>query len=161
MVGQPVRIAGSAAATDTLAIQDREELLYLKAADLSAYRAYRQADVTAADVDLFEMHDAYTILSALTLEATGFAQRGEGWKLAQSNGELIGLHGHLPVSTFGGLKSRGNPAGATGVYQAVEAVLQLRGEAGENQVPDARVAVIQNLGGLASTAVTHILVRDS
>lgn len=160
LVETPVWIAGSGAASDTLALQDRQDILYLKAADASAFKAYQQAGLTAADIDLFEMHDAFTILSALTLEATGFAQRGEGWKLAQQNGEMLGLGGHLPVSTFGGLKSRGNPAGATGIYQAVEACLQLRQEAGSNQVPNARVACIQNLGGLGSTALTHILVKD-
>lgn len=160
LVAKPVKIVGSAAATDTLALQDRQDLLYLKAADLSAFKAYQQAGLTASDIDLFELHDAFTILSALTLEATGFAQRGEGWKLAQNNGEMLTLNGHLPISTFGGLKSRGNPAGATGIYQAVEACLQLRNEAGDNQVPNARIACIQNLGGLGSTAVTHILARQ-
>ena len=79
----------------------------LKAANISAHKAYASAGITAKDVDLFELHDAYTILSALTLEATGFAERGEGWKLAQSN--AISLTGSFPISTFGGLKARGNP----------------------------------------------------
>jgi acetyl-CoA C-acetyltransferase len=155
MVPQPIRITGSAVVTDTIAVQDRNDLLYLKAAHLSVNKAYAQAGIQPDDVDLFELHDAYTILSALTLEAVGFAERGQGWKLAKEN--AIGLIGKLPLSTFGGLKSRGNPAGASGVYQAVEATLQLRGKAGVNQVPDARIALIQNLGGLASTAVTHVL----
>ncbi len=155
MVPQPVRITGSAAATDTLTLHDRSDLLYLKAANISAHKAYARAGITAKEVDLFELHDAYTILSTLTLEATGFAARGEGWKLAQSN--FIGLKGSLPISTFGGLKARGNPVGATGIYQAVEACLQLRGKANANQVADAKTALIQNLGGLGSTAIAHIL----
>jgi acetyl-CoA C-acetyltransferase len=155
LVPHPIRITASAAATDTLALHDRGDLLFLKAAHLSAFKACRQAGIQPSDIDLFELHDAYTILSTLTLEATGFAERGEGWKLAQSN--AIGLSGSLPISTFGGLKSRGNPAGAAGVYQAVEACLQLRGEAGMNQVANARIAMLQNLGGLGSTAITHIL----
>jgi acetyl-CoA C-acetyltransferase len=155
MVPLPVRITGSMAATDTLTLHDRSDMLYLKAANISAYKAYARANITAKDVDLFELHDAYTVLSALTLEATGFAERGEGWKLAQSG--ALGLTGALPISTFGGLKARGNPAGATGVYQAVEACLQLRGQAGANQVADAKTALIQNLGGLGSTAITHVL----
>lgn len=155
MVPQPVRIAGSGAASDSLALHDRPDLLHLKAAQLSAHRAYQQARLKPGDIDLFEVHDAFTILSTLTLEATGFAPRGEGWKLAQSG--QINLNGSIPISTFGGLKSRGNPVGASGVYQAVEAVLQLRHEAGENQVPDAHTAMIQCLGGLGSTALTHIL----
>jgi acetyl-CoA C-acetyltransferase len=115
----------------------------------------RQAGIRPDTLDLFELHDAFTILSTLSLEAAGFAGRGEGWKLAQTN--AITLAGRLPVSTFGGLKSRGNPAGASGVYQAVEACLQLRDEAEANQVQNARTALIQSLGGLGSTAVTHVL----
>lgn len=155
MVPHPVRILGSAGATDTLALQDRTDPLYFKAANISAHKAYQQAGIEPRSVNLFELHDGYTILSALTLEATGFAARGEGWKLAQDGS--ISLKGRLPICTFGGLKARGNPAGATGIYQAVEAVLQLRGQAGANQVADARVALIQSLGGIASTAYTHVL----
>jgi acetyl-CoA C-acetyltransferase len=160
MVPHPIEIIGSSLATDTLALQDREDILYLKSANLSAYRAYTQAGIKPEDVDLAELHDAFTILSALSLEAAGFAERGQGWKWAQNNGEAISLTGKLPLSTFGGLKSRGNPAGASGIYQAVEACLQLRGAAGDNQVPDAECALIQNLGGLGSTAVSHILQRQ-
>jgi acetyl-CoA C-acetyltransferase len=155
MVPHPIQITASAAATDTLTLHDRADMLYLKAAALSANKAYSQAEIKPSDISLFELHDAYTILSTLTLEAVGFAERGEGWKLAQDS--IIGLNGSLAISTFGGLKARGNPAGATGVYQAVEASLQLRGTASANQVPNARIAMIQNLGGLGSTAITHIL----
>lgn len=155
MVPMPVRLTASAVATDTLALADRSDPLYLKASNISAHKAFAKAGVTKDAVDLFELHDAFTVLTALTLEAITFANRGEGWKLAQPS--VIGLNGSLPISTFGGLKARGNPGGATGVYQAVEACLQLRGQAGSNQVPNAKVALIQNLGGLGSTAVSHIL----
>lgn len=153
----PVRVAGSAVGTDTFMLQEREDLLYFRAAAESAQRALSQADLSLESVDLFEAHDAFTILTALTLEAVGFAERGEGWRLGADYQQAISPSGQIPLSTFGGLKSRGNPAGASGVYQAVEAVLQLRGAAGENQVSDAQYALIQNLGGLASTAVTHVL----
>jgi acetyl-CoA C-acetyltransferase len=113
------------------------------------------AGCQAGDVDLFECWDAYSIYGVLSLEAAGFAARGEGWKMAQPN--QIGRDGLLPVATFGGLKARGNPGGATGVYQAVEATLQLRGEAGDNQLTCAERAMIQCLGGPASSAVAHIL----
>lgn len=153
MTETPVNIVASAAATDTFKLQDRADMLHLAAVARSTEKVLAQAEVTRDQVDLFELHDSFTIVSALTLEAAGFAPRGEGWQLA----EKIGLDGELPISTFGGLKSRGNPVGATGVYQAVEATLQLRGAAHENQVAGAKVALIQSLGGLASTAVTHIL----
>lgn len=155
LVPQPVHIVASSAATDTLALHDRKDILWLTAVEQSIAKVLAQGNIQRSEIDLFEVHDAYTILTAITLEAAGFAKRGEGWRLA--NDTSIGLTGHLPISTFGGLKSRGNPAGAAGVYQAVEAVLQLRHEAGANQVMDARVALIQSVGGLGSTVVSHIL----
>jgi acetyl-CoA C-acetyltransferase len=106
-------------------------------------------------VELFELYDSYSIYAALVLEAAGFANHGEGWKLALDG--KMNREGDLPIATFGGLKARGNPGGATGVYQAVEAVLQLRHQAGACQVQDARRALIQCLAGPASSAVAHIL----
>lgn len=150
-----VRIAGSGMANDRLALHDRLNLLDFPAARVSIQRACQQAGINPGDVDLFEVYDAYSIFAALALEAGDFAARGEGWKLAQDG--RIGLQGLLPISTFGGLKARGNPGGATGVYQAVEAVRQLRGKAGANQVVGAQRALIQCLGGAAAVAVTHVL----
>jgi acetyl-CoA C-acetyltransferase len=149
------RISGSSLATDTLALHDRPDPLALEAARLSVERACRQAGIMPRDVNFFELYDSSSILAALSLEAAGFASRGRGWELAQNGAICLG--GALPVATLGGLKARGNPGGAAGVYQAVEAVLQLRGQAGKNQVTGARRAMIQALGGPASTAATHIL----
>jgi len=150
-----VAVRGSGLVIDTLALHDRPDPLAFEAARLSVERACRQAGVLPSDVDLFELCDAFSIYAVLSLEAAGFAERGQGWKLAQ-DGEL-GLKGKLPISTLGGLKGRGNPLGATGVYQIVEAALQLRGEAGLNQVATARRALVQSLGGQAATAVAHVL----
>ena len=150
-----VRVIGSSLVTDTLSIHDRPLPLVWDAAQLSVERACRSAGIMPKDVDFFEYHDATSLHAALSLEAAGFASRGQGWQLAKP--EMIGLHGQIPVATFGGLKARGHPLGATGLYQVVEAVLQLRGEAGKNQVPDARLGLIQSLGGMAATAVTHVL----
>ncbi|UCC88882.1 MAG: thiolase domain-containing protein [Anaerolineales bacterium] len=150
-----VRIAASAMATDSLSIHDRYDPLWLQAAQDSAQRAYRQAGVGPDDIHLFELHDAFTIMAAMSLEASGFAERGKGWQLAV-NGD-IRPGGRLPVCTMGGLKARGHPVGATGVYQIVEAAQQLRGEAGDCQIPNARLAMAQNIGGSGSTIVTHIL----
>jgi len=157
MVAQPVRVRGSAAASDTLALHNRADMLFLRAANLAAGRAYEQAGIAPGDLDLAELHDSFTILTALQLEAIGFARRGEGWKPAVEGAILRG--GPLPISTFGGLKARGNPLGATGVYQAVEVALQLRRAAGDNQVEGARLGLALNLGGLGSTAVAHVLER--
>ena len=154
-----VRISGSSLVTDTLALHDRHDPLVFTAARLSVERACSLAGLTPQDVDFFELHDQFSIYAALSLEAAGFALPGEGWQLAQ-NGRLS-LGGSLPISTMGGLKARGNPGGASGVYQAVEAVLQLRGQAGANQLARPRRALVQSLGGAAASAVTHVLeVRD-
>jgi acetyl-CoA C-acetyltransferase len=152
-----VRITGSAMATDSLSIHDRHDPLWLQAAEDSAQRAYRQAGVGPGDVDVFELHDAFTIMAALSLEAAGFAERGKGWQLAVEGD--IRPDGRIPVCTMGGLKARGHPVGATGIYQIVEAVQQLRGQAGECQIPNARLAMAQNIGGSGATIVTHILER--
>ena len=152
-----VRMVGSSLVTDTLSIHDRHAPLAWDAARLSVERACRGAGILPKDLDFFEYHDATSLHAALSLEAAGFASQGQGWMLAQP--EVIGLTGQIPVATFGGLKARGHALGATGVYQAVEAALQLRGEAGANQVRDARVGMIQSVGGMAATVATHILAK--
>jgi len=151
----PVRIRASGVGTAPVAVHDRKDPLALEAARLSSRRAYEQAGVKPADIDFFEVHDAFTIMSTLGLEASGFAERGKGVQLAL-DGDIT-LQGNLPICTMGGLKSRGHPVGATGVYQVVEAVLQLRGLAGPNQVPNARLGMTQNIGGSGATIITHIL----
>jgi acetyl-CoA C-acetyltransferase len=121
----------------------------------SSQKALKQAGVGLDELDFFELHDAFTIMSALSLEATGFARRGEGWRMAHDS--EIGIHGRVPISTMGGLKSRGHPVGATGVYQIVESVLQLTGAQAPTRSPDARLGMAQNIGGSGATIVTHIL----
>jgi acetyl-CoA C-acetyltransferase len=155
MVPQPVRVAGSALATDTIGLHDRRDMLWLEAAARSTRAALAQAGVTLDDVDLFELHDSFTILAALALEAAGFAPRGEGWKLAR--GGEISRTGRIPISTMGGLKARGHALGATGAYQIVEVVQQLRGQAGDCQIPNARVGLAQSLATTGATAATHVL----
>ncbi|HEY3344876.1 MAG TPA: thiolase domain-containing protein [Anaerolineaceae bacterium] len=152
-----VRVTGSSVVTDTLALHDRPDPLAFDAAGFSVERACSQAGILPQDADLFELHDAYSIYAALSLEAAGLARRGQGWRLAESG--QVSLHGEMPISTLGGLKARGNPVGASGIYQAVEASLQLRAEAGANQIDGASRALIQSLGGPAATAVTHVLEK--
>jgi acetyl-CoA C-acetyltransferase len=154
-----VRIAGSALATAPLALARRADPLDLTAVSVCTRKAMEQAGVDHGDIDLFEPHDAYTIMTALTLEAAGFARAGMGLDYADS--ERIGLKGELPLATFGGLKARGHPVGASGCYQVVEAFLQLTNRAGANQVRDAEVALVQNIGGTGATVVSHVLARAS
>lgn len=148
-------IAGSAAATDSIAIHDRNDGLWLSAAYASAHKAYEQAGVGPGDIDLFELHDAFSIMAALSLEACGFAERGQGPRLGLDR--EICPKGSIPIATRGGLKARGHPVGATGVYQVIEIVQQLRGEAEKNQIQDARIGMAQNIGGSGSNIITHIL----
>ena len=150
-----IKVSASNLVTDSLSLHDRQNPLGFEAAHISAQRAYQQAGIAPERVDLFEYWDAYSIYAALELEAAGFAAVGEGWKLGQDGS--LALKGRIPVATLGGLKARGFPLGATGVYQVADAITQLRGQAGENQVEGARVALVQSLGGAAATAVTHIL----
>ncbi len=149
------KILASTVATDTLAVHDRRDPLTLRAAAISSQKAYALAGVMPTDIDLFELHDAFSIMAALSLEAAGFAPRGAGTQMA-ADGE-IGIGGRLPISTMGGLKSRGHPVGATGVYQIVEVVQQLTGQAGANQVREAALGMAQNIGGSGATVTTHIL----
>lgn len=150
-----IKVSASNLVSDALSLHDRQNPLAFEAAHISAQRAYQQAGIAVDRVDLFEYWDAYSIYAVLELEAAGFAAPGTGWKLGQDGS--LGIKGRLPVATLGGLKARGFPLGATGVYQVADAVTQLRGQAGGNQVEGARVALVQSLGGAAATAVTHIL----
>jgi len=153
-----VRVAASATSTDTLALHDRHDLLAFDAARLSTEQALKKANLKIEDIGFFEYHDAFSIFATLSLEAAGFAPRGDGWKLAADGS--ISRSGRIPCATMGGLKARGFPGGATGVYQATEAVIQLRGSAHPSiQLGGVKAGMIQSLGGPASTAVTHILER--
>ena len=149
------QILASAVATDSLAVHDRRDPMTMDAVMLSSQKAYAEARLTPADIHLFEVHDAFSIMAALSLEAAGFAPRGRAVDMARA-GE-IGIGGRLPVATMGGLKARGHPVGATGVYQIVEVVTQLTGVAGANQVQGATIGMAQNIGGSGATVVTHIL----
>jgi len=154
-----IKVAASAIGTDSPALDARREMLELDGVTISTRRALEQAGLKNEDIDIYELHDAYTIITALSLEAAGFAEKGKGVHFGK-DGE-ISRTGKLPISTFGGLKSRGHPVGATGAYQLVETYMQLTGTAGENQVADPEIALVQNIGGTGTTVVSHILQRCS
>ena len=157
--GKPkITIAGSASATDSIAVHSRKDPLFLSAAYLSVKKAYEMANVEPNDIDVFELHDAFSIMSALSLEACGFAERGQGVRLGLDN--EICPTGRIPICTRGGLKARGHPVGATGMYQVVEVVQQLRGECDRTQVNGAAVGMAQNIGGSGATILTHILKAE-
>ena len=154
--GHPrVLITASASATDTIAVHSRKDPLFLAAAYESARRCYDMAGVEPDSIDVFELHDAFSIMTALSLEACGFAERGQGVRLGLDN--AIAPNGRIPICTRGGLKARGHPVGATGMYQIVELVQQLRGECDGTQVDGAKIGMAQNIGGSGATVLTHIL----
>lgn len=153
-----VRLASSVVATDIPALQRRAEPLWFEAAAHSARAALRAARIEIGDVDVLELSDPHGIAAALALEASGFAERGVGVQLGKEGAIRPG--GATPLATAGGFKARGDVGGASGVYQVVELVAQLRGQAGATQVADARVAFAQSLGGIATTAATQILIRE-
>lgn len=150
-----VVIEASASSTDTIAVHCRRDPLFLAAAQESASRCYELAGVTPDEIDVFELHDAFSIMTALSLEACGFAERGQGVRLGLDGAITPG--GRIPICTRGGLKARGHPVGATGMYQVVELVQQLRGECESTQVVGAKIGMAQNIGGSGATVVTHIL----
>jgi acetyl-CoA C-acetyltransferase len=152
-----VEITASAMSSSAVALHDQPDPLVIDAAVSSARKALHQANLSPDDIDIFELHDAFSIYAALSLEAAGFASKGEGWKLAADG--AIALDGKIPICTFGGSKARGEAGGATGVIQVVEVVRQLQGLAGKNQVPNAKVGMAQCLGGIGATASTHVLTR--
>jgi acetyl-CoA acetyltransferase len=150
----PVWILGSGAASDHLAIHDRESMTRLDATIAAANAAYAQAGITASEVSLAEVHDCFTIAEILAVEDLGFAKKGEGGRLAAEG--ITAKDGRLPVNPSGGLKAKGHPLGATGAAQVHEVFLQLRGEAGDRQVVHPTVGLTHNVGGSGATCAVHV-----
>jgi acetyl-CoA C-acetyltransferase len=156
--GPRVRIAGSSFATGPIGLHERPDLLWLTAVEQSTKQALKQARVSRDAVNVLEVSDQHGIVAALSLEASGFVERGAAPHMAAEGG--MARDGVLPLATMGGCKARGDAVGALGVYQLVELTQQLRGTAGALQVAHARVVFGQCLGGLGAAAATHILIRE-
>jgi len=156
--GKPVSILACEVGTDTIAVDNREDPLWLKGVERSVKKAYHVSGLSPRDIDFFEVHDAFSIMTALSLEASGFTEKGKAIEFAQKTG--IDIQGGLPLSTCGGLKGRGHPVGASGVYQVIEAAQQLRGTISEKiQVPRNKIAMAQSIGGSGATVITTILKK--
>jgi len=155
---KPVHIAGTGQATGR-PLHDAEELTSLSAAREAAAQAYRMAGVTAQDIQVAEVHDCFTIAEIIATEDLGFFAPGEGPRAVDEG--RTALTGDRPINTSGGLKAKGHPVGASGVAQVIEVFHQLRGEAGERQVPNPNLelALTHNVGGTGGTCVVHILRR--
>ncbi|MFW6109274.1 MAG: thiolase C-terminal domain-containing protein [archaeon] len=152
-----VEVAGTAVSTDYTSIAQRQNPLEMNAIKTAADRAYKMAGIKANEIDLVEVQDDYTINGILGIEGLSLAERGKGAKLV--NSDEVDREGKIPVNTFGGLKARGNPIGATGLYQLAEITMQLQGKAGDHQVENAEYGVAQNMGGMASICAVNVLRR--
>ena len=149
-----VKIIGSGVATDSLALDQRDDITALNAVKVSAERAFTMAGVSLSDIDLAEVHDCFTIAEICILEELGFAERGKGGLFTEQG--HTALTGKMPINTSGGLKSKGHPVGATGAAQIVEIFEQLTGKSGERQIKNAKIGLAQNMGGSGASSVTHI-----
>ncbi|MCK4392181.1 thiolase domain-containing protein [Candidatus Bipolaricaulota bacterium] len=158
-MGKPVvKVAGLGQATDTHAVHERPDPTQLTAVRLAAQKAFAMAGLTPKEIDLAELHDAFTILEIAQSEEAGFFAKGEGHKALEKG--ITSLSGEFPINPSGGLKARGHPVGATGVAQLVELVWQLRGEAGKRQVEGAKNAFACNFGGFGNNVVATVLQRE-
>ncbi len=156
-IDEPVAILGTGMGADHMAVHDRRDLDTMKATHIAGEKAFSMAGLKPDDMDFAEVHDNYTISEIMAIEDLGFFPKGGGGP-ATERGDTS-LHSKIPVNTSGGLKAKGQPVGAVGINQAVEAVLQLRDQAGKRQVEDAEYGLIHNLGGTGASAVVHILGR--
>ncbi len=153
-----VTVAGIGGATDTHVVHERADPTWMGAVADSARQTFEMAGCAPEEVDVAELHDMVTVLEVLQLEAFGFADRGEGWRLAVEG--TTALDGDLPVNTSGGLKARGHPLGATGVAQAVEIYRQLLGNAGDRQV-EAERGLTCNVGGFGNCVTSALFEVDT
>ncbi|MCB2224133.1 MAG: acetyl-CoA acetyltransferase [Actinobacteria bacterium] len=157
--GRPmIRISGIGQATDTLAVHEREEPTDLMAVRRAAEQAYAMAGIKPKDIDVAELHDAFTILEIVESEEVGFFEKGKG-HIALEKGETE-IGGKMPINPSGGLKGKGHPVGATGVAQVHEIVMQLRGDAGERQVKGAKNGLACNFGGFGNNVIVSTYTRE-
>jgi len=152
-----VNIAGSGFATDYLMTFERESMVELKATRLAAEQAYSQAGINASEVNVAEVHDAFTILEIMAYEDLGFCKKGEGANLIRKG--IVKLDGKIPVNTSGGLKARGHPISPTGLAQIYEIVKQLRGDCGDRQISSPKYGLTENKGGVGASISVHVLKK--
>jgi acetyl-CoA C-acetyltransferase len=154
---RPIWVLATAAASDTMFLHEKSDLSRVSATERAALAAYRQAGKTAADVDVVELHDCFTIAEIVATEGLGLFEPGTGGIAAERGWTSLG--GKIPVNPSGGLKAKGHPIGATGAAQIGEIVTQLRGEAGARQVEGAAVGLAHTLGGNTATVLVSLFGR--
>ena len=153
-----VRIIGTGQATDSISLSSRKDPAWIESTHVASGKALKMAGLAVKDIDLFEVHDCFTIAEIMITEALGIAEKGRGGRAVEEG--LTAVDGKFPVNPSGGLKAKGHPVGATGVAQAVEVVKQLRGDAADRQVKNARRGLTQNMGGTGGSSVVHIFEAD-
>lgn len=158
-LGKPIiKIIGTGHATDSIALAQRKDITWLESTYLAAKQAYAMAGKTPDNIDVLEAHDCFSIAEICVTEAVGYFEKGKGGEAVEKG--LTDIEGEKPVNVSGGLKSKGHPVGATGVAQAIEIVKQLRGEAAERQVNQARIGMTQNMGGSGASTLVHVFERE-
>ena len=153
-----VEVMGSAFATDYLLTFGRKEITNFPATQLAAEKAYQEAGLSPKDIQVAELHDAFTSVELFSYEDLGFAEIGKGAELIRSG--QLNLGGKLPINTSGGLKAKGHPISVTGLAQVYEIVNQLRGKCDQRQVrPTPRIGLCHNIGGTGGSVTVHILKK--
>jgi len=152
-----VMIKASSMKMDKLAPFERDDLTVWEGTVQAGKEAFRQAGLSPKDINVAELHDAFTIVELVAYEDLGFCKKGESKDMIRSG--ITNLDGTMPVNTSGGLKARGHPISPTGVAQIVEIVDQLRGECGERQVKNPRYGLAHNVGGAGGTTIVHIMEK--
>ena len=150
-----VEISGSSLFVDRLSAFESNDMTSWDATKLAAEEAYKQTGISPSDIDIAEMHDAFTSVELISYEDLGFCKKGDGKEMIRKG--ITNIDGKMPVNTSGGLKAKGHPISATGVSQIYEIVKQMRNECGERQVSDVKYALAQNIGGAGSTVTVHVL----
>jgi acetyl-CoA acetyltransferase len=153
-----VEVIGSGFATDYILTFERPDTTHFVATQLAAKKAFKMAGLKPKDINVAEVHDAFTSVELLSYEDLGFAQEGKGGELIRS-GE-INLGGRMPINVSGGLKAKGHPISATGLAQIYEITNQLRGTCGDRQVKDAKIGLTHNIGGAGGSVTVHIFKRS-
>jgi len=153
-----IEVIGSGFATDYLLTFGRKDITHFKATQIAAKQAFQQAGLKPTDIDVAEIHDAFTSVELFSYEDLGFAALGEGPKLIRSG--KVNLDGELPINPSGGLKAKGHPISVTGLAQIYEIANQLRGKCEERQVRNARIGLCHNIGGAGGSCTVHILKKS-
>ena len=153
-----IEIIGSGFATDYLLTFGRKDIHHFEATEMAAKQAFKQAKLTPKDIEIAELHDAFTSVELFSYEDLGFAEIGEGAELIRSG--KVNLEGELPINTSGGLKAKGHPISVTGMAQIHEIVSQLRGKCGQRQVkPIPKIGLCHNIGGSGGSVTVYIIKK--